>query len=119
MKKILAIDDERLMTNMIKVIMEDRGHSVTGFSNPLEGENEAIKNSYDFIFLDLHMAERNGNHITKNILAAKPDSKIIIMTAFPTDPMALDALREGAVSIVAKPLNLEKVLNLINNMEEN
>lgn len=113
-KKILVIDDEKLITHMIRVVLKDKGHSVTGYSNSLEGENEAIKNKYDLIFLDINMPERNGTIITKNILEARPDSKIIIITAFPTETLTKEALAAGAVSIVAKPLTLKKILNLIN-----
>ncbi len=114
MIKVLVIDDERMMTNMIKVILEDRGHSVTGFSNSIAGEYEAIKNNYDLIYLDLHMPERNGAEITKNILAVKPDSKIIIITAFPTDSLAGEALKSGALTLLEKPLSLTKIIDSIN-----
>lgn len=114
MIKVLVIDDERMMTSMIKVILEDRGHSVTGFSNSIDGEYEAIKNNYDLIYLDLHMPERNGAEITKNILYAKPDSKIIIITAFPTDFLAGEALKAGALTLLEKPLNMTKILNSLN-----
>ena len=119
MKKILVIDDERLISHMIRVVLEDKGHSVTGFSNPLEGEQEAIKNRYDFIFVDINMPEKNGAEITKTILKTRPESKIIIITAFPTETLAQEALASGAFSIVAKPLTLEKIINLlkINEME--
>jgi DNA-binding response OmpR family regulator len=119
LKKILVIDDERFITHMIRVVLEDKGHSVTGFSSPLEGENEAIKNNYDLILVDIDMPGRNGAEVTKSILEAKPDSKIIIITAFPTDTLAIDAVINGAHSILPKPLNLKKILNLINihNME--
>ena len=113
-KKILVIDDERLITHMIRVVLEDRGHCVTRFSNPLGGDREAIKNRYDLIFLDINMPGKNGDEITKSILEARPDSKIIIITAFPEDTLSRDALAAGAVSVVAKPLTLKKILNLIN-----
>ena len=121
LKRILVIDDERLITHMIRVVLEDKGHSVTGYSNPHEGEKEAIKNSYDFILLDINMFGKNGAEITKNILEARPESKIIIITTLPAGTLAKDALAYGANSIVAKPLTLMKILNLINtnNMEEN
>jgi len=114
LKNILVIDDEKLISNMLKVVLEDKGHSVRGFSNPLEGEQEAIHNNYDYIFLDINMPEKNGSEITQTIIKAKPDSKIIIITAFPTEPLTLEALKEGAFSVVEKPLTLEKILNLIN-----
>ena len=117
MKKVLVIDDERMMTSMIKVILEDRGHSVTGFSNSMAGEHEAIKNNYDLIYLDLHMPERNGAEITKNILDVKPYSKIIIITAFPIDSLAEEALRAGALTLLEKPLDMTKILNSINTIK--
>ena len=117
MKNVLVIDDERMMTSMIKVILEDRGHSVTGFSNSIAGEYEAIKNNYDLIYLDLHMPERNGAEVTKNILEVKPNSKIIIITAFPTDFLAEEALRAGAATLLEKPLNMTKILNSINTIK--
>ena len=121
MKKILVIDDEKLISHMIRVVLEDKGHNVTGFSNPLEGEQEAVHNKYDFIFLDINMPVKNGAEITKTILKARPESKIIIITAFPGEPLAKEALTNGAYSIVAKPLTLKKIINLlnVNDMEEN
>ena len=106
---------------MIRVVLEDEGHWVTGFSNPLEGELEAIQNKYDYIFLDINMPEKNGAEITKSIIKARPESKIIIITAFPGETLAREALEYGASSIVAKPLTLNKIRNLINtnNMEGN
>ena len=76
---------------------------------------------YDFILLDINMLGKNGAEITKNILEARPESKIIIITTLPVAALAKDALASGANSIVAKPLTLMKILNLIktNNMEEN
>ena len=99
---------------MIRIVLEDRGYSVTGFSNPLEGEREAIKNSYDLILLDINMPEKNGAEITKSILEARPDSKIIIITAFPSETYAMDALASGAASIISKPLTLDKIRKLAN-----
>ena len=121
MKKILVIDDERFISHMIRFVLKDKGYNVTGFYNSQEGEDEAIKNSYDLILLDINMPGKNGAEVAKNILKAKSDSKIIIITAFPGETLSQDALAYGAESIIAKPLTLEKILNLINtiDMEEN
>ena len=121
MKKVLVIDDERLITHRIRVVLEDKGHSVTGFSNPLEGEREAVQNEYDLIFLDINMPEKNGAEITKTIIQARPESKIIIITAFPAETLTNEALTNGAHSIVAKPLTLKKIINIlnVNDMEGN
>lgn len=114
MKKILVIDDEKLISHMIRVVFKDEGYNVTGFSNSQGGEDEAIKNSYDLILLDINMPGKNGAEVTKNILKAKPDSKIIIITAFSGEILSQDAIAYGAESVIAKPLTLEKILNFIN-----
>ena len=112
-KRILVVDDEEMILNAIKLILEDMGYSVSCFSNPEEGEKEAISNDYDLIILDLRMPKKNGADITKNIIKNKPEAKILILTAYPTDPLAKKALESGARSLLKKPFEISKILDFI------
>lgn len=113
MKKILVIDDEAMIIDVIKVILEDMGYSVTGFQNSREGEKEAIENDYDLIVVDIRMPEKNGAEVTESILKAKPESKILIITAYPTDPLAKQALDAGALSLLKKPFEVGKIIDFL------
>lgn len=113
MKKILVIDDEAMIIDVMKVILEDMGYSVTGFQDSREGEKEAIENDYDLIVVDIRMPEKNGAEVTKSILKAKPESKILIITAYPTDPLAKQALDAGALSLLKKPFEVGKIIDFL------
>jgi len=112
-KKILAIDDEVPILEAIKTILDDMGYSVTIFSNSIEGESAALSENYDLILIDMRMPERNGAEVTRNIMARKPDSKILIITAFPGDPLAKQSLDAGAKGLVKKPFEIGKILSFL------
>lgn len=112
-KKILVIDDEEIVLNMIKVIFEDMGYEVTTHQNPLNGLDEAVRNSFDLIISDLRMPEKNGAEITEKIMSVKPDARILILTAHTTDPIAKKALEAGALSLVRKPFEIGKILDFL------
>ena len=113
MKRILVIDDEAMIADVIKVILEDMGYSVTGFQSSREGEKEAIEGDYDLIMIDLRMPDKNGAEVTESIMKARPDAKVLIITAYPTDPLAKQALDAGASSLLKKPFEVAKVLDFL------
>jgi DNA-binding NtrC family response regulator len=113
MKKILVIDDEEMIVDVMKVILEDLGHQVTGFHNSQEGEKAAIENDYDLILVDVRMPEKNGAEVTRSILKVKPEARILIITAYPTDPLAESALNAGAVALVKKPFDMGKIIDFL------
>jgi CheY-like chemotaxis protein len=113
MKKILVIDDEEMIVDVMKLILEDLGHQVTGFHKSREGQKEAIENDYDLILVDLRMPERNGAEVTQSILEARPEARILIITAHPTDPLAEQALNAGAVALLKKPFEVGKILDFL------
>jgi len=112
-KAVLVIDDEQMILDAIETIIEDMGYQVTTFSNPLDGEKEAIKNSYDLILIDVRMPDRNGAQVTEAILKNKPDATILILTAHPTHPLAKRALDAGAKALLKKPFEISKVLDFL------
>jgi len=112
-KKILVIDDEEMVLNALKVILEDMGYELSIYQNPIDGEEEAKNNDYDLIILDLRMPERNGADITESIIKVKPEARILILTGYATDPLAKKALEGGAISLLKKPFEIAKILDFL------
>jgi len=112
-KKILVIDDEEMVLSTIKFILDDMGFDVTTQQDPLIGMKEAIDNNFDLIITDLRMPNKNGAEVTEEILKIKPESRILILTAHPTDPFAKKALDAGALSLVRKPFEIGKILDFL------
>jgi len=109
-KSILVIDDEVMILDAIKVIFEDMGYSVQTTSDPLQGTEEAIAKDFDLILTDVRMPVRNGAEVTETILARKPGARILVITAYPNDPLAERAVRAGAVGLLKKPFEIAKIL---------
>ena len=113
MKRILVIDDEEIIVSTISIILEDMGIEVAGVSDPEKGVKMALEGEYELILSDIRMPGKAGNQVTKEILAAKPEAKILIITAYPTDPLAEDALAAGAVGLLKKPFEISKILDFL------
>ena len=109
-KKVLVIDDETMMLDAIKTILEEMGHHVECFSISAEGEKKALEDDFDLILTDIRMPEKNGADLAEAILKEKPTAKILVITAFPNDPLAKRALDAGAKGLVKKPFDIGKIL---------
>ena len=113
MKKILVIDDEKMIVDAMQVILEDMGYQVKGFQNSKAGEKHALENDYDLILVDLRMPEKNGAEVTESILKEKPNARILMITGHPTDPLARRALDAGAMARIKKPFEIAKILDFL------
>jgi len=112
-KRLLIIDDEEMNLNALKLILEDMGYDVTTYSDPLKGEMEAIAADYDLIVTDLRMPAKNGAEVAEGILGVKPKARVLVLTGYPTDPLAKKALDVGALSLLKKPFEIAKILDFL------
>jgi CheY-like chemotaxis protein len=112
-KRILVIDDEDVILEVVRHIFEDMGHVVTTHSDPAAGIKDAIDTGYDLIMTDLRMPTLTGLEVTRRILGARPGARILVVTAFPADPLASEALAAGALALVRKPFEIAKVLDYL------
>ena len=112
-RKLLVIDDEKMNLNALKLILEDMGYDVDTCSDAVKGESKAINADYDLIVTDLRMPGKNGAQVTEGILTKKPDAKVLILTGYPTDPLAKKALDAGALSLLRKPFEIAKILDYL------
>lgn len=112
-KKVLVIDDEQMMLDAVKTILEEMGHHVTCFSNSADGEKTALENDFDLILTDIRMPEKNGAELTEVILQARPEARILVITAHPLDPLTKRALEAGAKGLVKKPFDMGKILEFL------
>lgn len=111
--RILIIDDEATVVEVLKVILGDLGYVVEGYTDPCAGEQAAISGDYDLILTDLRMPGRNGAEIVKTIRESKPNAKVLVITAIPNDSLAERAMHFGAVGLVRKPFEIAKILSYL------
>jgi CheY-like chemotaxis protein len=113
-KSLLVIDDEQMILDAIKIIFEDMGYEVTTTTVPADGIAAAVARPFDLILTDIRMPASNGAEITETIRAARPDARVLVITAYPNDPLVRRALDAGAIDIVRKPFEIAKILDFMN-----
>ena len=112
--KILIIEDENSIAEIIKSKLEKENYSVTIKNDGLEGYYEVCKGIYSLVLLDVMLPSMNGFEILKKIKDDKIDVKIIMLTAKTTLPDKLEGLENGADDYITKPFHIEEVIARIN-----
>jgi len=111
--RILVIDDESMILDTVKMILEDLGCVVDTASDPLDGIERAIAGCYDLVITDIRMPVRDGSEVIEAVLAVKPRTRMLVMTAWPDDPRAARALKSGAIGLLKKPFEVSSVLSFL------
>lgn len=103
-KKILIIEDEVSIAELEKDYLELSGFEVVMKNDGLEGEAEALGNSYDLIILDVMLPGTDGFDILKNVRSEK-DTPILMVTAKKEDIDKIRGLGLGADDYITKPFS--------------
>ncbi len=111
-EKILVIDDSPIIREMLGEILTDEGFIVDVAENGETGAARALKEDYILIICDVHMPRMNGLETVREIITAKPFSKIVLTDSFP-DRLANQARAEGALCCLQKPFDVNELRRLI------
>jgi DNA-binding NtrC family response regulator len=110
---ILVVDDNIAMAKTMSFILEGKGYSVMKANDGPESIKKIQNHDFDIIFLDIKMPLMNGVETYKRIKKIKPDLMVVMMTAYAVEDLVQEALEEGVFEIMYKPLDIDKVINII------
>ena len=109
MEKILIIDDEKSILDLLKVVFKKEGYQVATALSASRALELIEKNDFDLVLSDIKLPEMNGMEILKFIKDKKPDLPVVMMTAYGTIKQAVEALKAGALDYVVKPFDIEEL----------
>lgn len=110
---ILVVEDNSVNQIIIKKILDRFGYDYDLVENGEEACEYALNNSYTIIFMDIQMPIMDGLTATQKILAEKPESKIVAMTANALEQDITKAKEAGMIDYVTKPLKISNVFDVI------
>ncbi len=110
---ILIVDDNISQCKTMSFILGRMGCGVTTANNGPEAIKIVKENPFDLIFMDIKMPVMNGVETYKKIKEIRPGVKVMMMTAYAVEDLVQEALREGAYGIIYKPVDIEKVVEII------
>ncbi|UCE06588.1 MAG: sigma-54-dependent Fis family transcriptional regulator [bacterium] len=115
--KILIIDDEPNIGVSLSGFLTDMGHQAKICYDGTSGLQMAIDEYFDLIFLDVMLPGKNGLQVLEQLKKAKPDQKVIMISGQADLEVAVKATKLGAYNFLEKPLNPDKVLLEVKNVE--
>ncbi len=114
-KRILVVDDSPAVIKRLTMIIESLGHEVVGTAaNGLEAIARSRELQPDAITMDIQMPEMDGLEATTHILRDSPDKPIVIITAHGQEKTVLKAISIGAKHFICKPIDKDKVAEVLN-----
>ena len=108
-EKILIVDDEKNMRELLKDFFEEEGYSIV-LAEDGQQALEVIDETIDMVISDNRMPQMQGMELMVQIKKSYPDTPVIIITAFTTPKLAVEAYKMGASSYLTKPFNPEELL---------
>lgn len=110
---ILLVDDEEEFLKVLSQRLEGRGMKVDTSTTGEAAIEKAKAKGFDAIVLDLAMPGVDGMETLKRIKNDNPDLQIIMLTGHATVDKSVEAIKEGAVDFMEKPVDLNKLLKKI------
>jgi len=112
-KSILLVEDEAIMRGSLRDWLTDAGYQVETAEEGEEALNIIGERDFSLLILDLRLPGGDGIDLLRQARARQPQLKGIIITAYPSVPTAVEAMKEGAVAYLPKPFDLNRLEELL------
>jgi PAS domain S-box-containing protein len=112
--QILVIDDEPLVRNLLKRVLENAGHDVTEAGDGQEGVKCFRENNFDLVITDHGMPVMNGLDAAFRIKKLNPEIPVLLITGWQTETDTTFQKPSGIDEFITKPFDLEKLVELVN-----
>src|SRR5688572_27304221 len=103
--KILVVDDERSIREVLEIFLKKEGFLVSSASSAEEALAVIKSNEFDLIISDIKMADMSGIDLLRNLRSTNFNGQFILLTAFATAETAIQALKMGAFDYILKTEN--------------
>jgi DNA-binding NtrC family response regulator len=117
-KRILVVDDETNMRTTLADILGDEGYDIDTAVDGLSAVAMCENNNYDVVLLDVRMPGIDGVETFRRIRRHNDSVRVVMMSAFSMDDLKRSALEEGAIAFLSKPLDIDDVIDLIQDVRE-
>lgn len=117
-KRILLVDDEENFRHMLSVILKKEGYDIETASNGGEALQKIALNPFDQILCDIRMPQMDGLEFLNEVKKMEVDATIIMMSAYGTVDIAIEAIKLGAYDYISKPFKPDEIILTLRKAEE-
>ena len=112
--KILIVEDEKLLANSLKPLLEGRGFQVEAVYDGESGAEYALLGIYDLLILDVMMPNMDGYQVARQVRSRRCSTPILMLTAKSSLEDRIHGLNSGADYYLTKPFDTRELLACIN-----
>ena len=116
--KVLIIDDEPSLRQTVSMILEEEGHETVTASDGKEGLTKALEVQPDIVLTDVRMPGMPGLEFLERYQAEGGDALVIVMTAYGSSELAIEAMKKGAYDYVPKPFSADQLVLVLRKAQE-
>jgi two-component system response regulator AtoC len=116
--KILVIDDDRGLRKSLSLILSDAGYEIRVAEDGEEGLAMALAEKPQIVLCDVRMPKMDGLAFLKEYREAGGDALVLVMTAYGSLELAVEAMKAGAYDYLPKPFGADEVLLTVKKAEE-
>jgi DNA-binding NtrC family response regulator len=116
-QRLLVVEDDPSVRNTIVTFLELEGYSVDAVSSTREALERLATSSYPIVISDIYLDERTGIDVLHTARSTNPNCAVILMSARGTIETVMAATRGGAFDYIAKPFDLDDMLNTVKRAE--
>ena len=110
-RRVYLVDDDDAVRDSVSLLLEAKGYDVRGFASAVEFLAAAPSLPIGCVIVDIRMPEMDGLELQQRLIARKLDFPLIVMTGHGDVPLAVRAMKAGAVDFIEKPFASEAILS--------
>jgi len=118
MSRVLVVDDEENIRLVLRTVLRKNGFEVEVAESAEDALEELGTFDPDFVIADVRMPGMSGIELCQELKARASDATVIVMSAYGSVDLALEALKAGAYDYVSKPFKQDEVLLALRKAEE-
>jgi len=116
--KILVVDDEEIMRDVLSTLLGAENYSVDFAHNGAQALEKARESDYSVVLLDLMMPDMDGLQVLEQFRKMESNPVTVILTAFASIEKAVKATKLGAFDFITKPFKNDEILLAVKNAAE-
>jgi len=108
-QKILVVDDERSMRELLSITLRQAGYAVTLADGGAAAIEALRRDAFELVVTDLRMQEMDGMAVLRAVRELAPETVVVVVTAYASTETAVEAMKLGAYDDVTKPFKLDEI----------
>jgi two-component system response regulator AtoC len=110
---VLVVDDEKNMRLSLQTVLKDEGYAARAVESAEAALELLAREEFFMVITDARLGGMTGYEFLKKIHAQKPELPALMLTAFATPKLAVEAIKAGAIDYLAKPFEPEELLHAV------